>query len=494
LSDLVELLDEFPHLASPVALGCAYTLGKYAEPPHIKLLNKLLVESSVGLHDRWRVHIPFQFGKSWICSHFFPAWYLLLNPHKRFILCAYNDDFAATFGGKVKDIINCFGPDIGVYLKQDTRAKDEWMITGHDGGLVCRGIGSSVIGRPADYFLIEDPIKNAREAQSKATMQHHWDWYQTVAYSRLGPDAVVGLVMTRWGKSDLAGKIEAEAAQTGEKWHIINIPAIAEDNDPLGRTTGDPLWAERVPLSRLEMIRKFRPRWFATCWQQHPSDDESVHFRPRDWPTYVDMEDAFAITTAGQARRIYLKTELLTITTVDWAFSERKTADYTAIITFALTTDHFLFILEVVNRRIRLEALASELAATCGIWRPHIVAVEQGHPTLANEVRQHPEIPEVRYLTTGGKNKLARAFAAIQWGDNKRIVLPEKQEPWKEEYICQLEAFTGEETDEHDDMVDATSYGCYLAQQLRGRPSSESYGPDILVPGREIIPGSDLWF
>ncbi|PKL10091.1 MAG: hypothetical protein CVV51_00525 [Spirochaetae bacterium HGW-Spirochaetae-7] len=42
----------------------------------------------------------------------------------------------------------------------------------------------------------------------------------------------------------------------GEAWEVVNLPALAEEGDILGRPEGDPLWPERYPLESLEGIRR----------------------------------------------------------------------------------------------------------------------------------------------------------------------------------------------------------------------------------------------
>lgn len=489
---LPESLALCPHLASPAALANADTNGKWKMAPHLSVVNRELMDIGFGLNDRLGVHMPFQHGKSWICSHYFPAWILLLFPHMRIVLASYEEHYSGTFGSKVRDVIRRFGGAHGIRLRQDTKAKNEWNIEGHGGGLVCKGLKGGLQGRPADMLIMDDVLKDAEQAQSKTILDSQWDWYQTVAYSRLGPVAPIVMVTTRWVKNDLPGRIYAEAAETGEKWRTVKFKAIAGENDILGRKPGEALWPERVPLARLQRIQQSRGRWFNACWQQEPPDEEGLHFKPDDWPEYGSTggtNDAWWIME-GPIRRIFYAKDVTVIITIDVATSEKKTSDHTAIevsgllpSSSGLTRDGRTLIFESINKRIRLEHVGGVLAEVCGRWRPHIVAGDDDNLSKAMllEYRRHPSIPEVRCMPIQNKNKLIRATAAIIDGENHRVHLPVNA-PWLSAFKDQLSSWTGV-PGESDDMVDCRSIGARLVQALR-QPNRNTNMPEVLTSGR----------
>ncbi len=476
--NLLEALDQIPHLSSPAALAIADTNGKFLVASHIRELNKLLVEVTFGGIERLIVNIPFQHGKSMLCSHYFPAWYLLLFPETRILLAGHEERFASSFGQKVKDVLERWGAPLGVVLRPDSKAKNEWVIEGHGGGMVCRGMHGSLQGRPADLFLIDDPIKDAEQAMSATVLEKQWDWYQTVAYSRLGPKAPIVMVSTRWCRGDLTGKILRESRDTGEEWKVVKFPALALPGDSLGRAPGTPLWPERVPLKRLELIKKQRGKWFSACWQQEPEDEEGGYFKPRKWPYFCDLGDAYSLSDENNRRVIYLKGEVLRFAALDWAWSTKQTADATAIGIFGLTPCGRLLVLHVTNKRLRPEELAPALDAVCRAWGPSAVAAEVGHPMLADHYRRYPAIGEIHWLATGGKDKLVRALPAILLGENRRILLPDSRPvDWYEDFVSQVGGFTGI-NDDHDDMVDCLSYGCTFARHMRPTLGSTIFSSD----------------
>lgn len=453
--------------------------------------------------DAWRtpnsrtaINIPFQHGKSMLGSIYFPAWVLLLWPDTRIALASYEESFACNFGGKVKDVVDKWGPALGIHLKGDTRAKGEWVIEGHGGGMVCKGRGGALVGRPADLLILDDLIKNSEEAQSPTILDGIWDWYCTVAYSRLGPRAPVIGIGTRWGPLDIFGRWESEAKVGGDRFTVINFSAIAEEGDILGRNPGEALWPERVPLKRLENVQKQRPRWFKACWQGKPQEGEGLHFQPREWPRYADVGDAWRVRTGLQWNN-YRKIETTILIAVDWAQSGKKKSNKTAIVTAVITWDGLLFILDVLNKNLRYEDNAPALEDICqeycefdGEPMQMIVASDDDmlSDAMAVECRRYRGIPEIKRLGIKSKAKIVRAQAGIIRSQNGLFLLPDPNRAWFEEMADQLSSFTGEEGAE-DDIADCFGILGRLADEFVAGDAHNDYEPVLGADGFTGIGG-----
>ncbi len=435
-------------------------------------------------NSRTLITVPFQHGKSLLCSIYFPAWVLLLWPETRIMLGSYETGFAGNFGARVRDIVNRYGQGLDIDLRTDTKAKSEWAIRKFGGGMVCKGRGGPLTGRPADLVIIDDPIKNAQEAQSQVVLENLWQWYQTVVYSRLGPKAPVIVVGTRWCAQDLHGRLYEEESVGGDKFHHIHFKAVAEANDILGRAPGEALWPERVPLTRLNRIAKTRPRWFKACWQGMPMEIEGLHFQPRTWPHYTDVGDAWRVKL-GLRWNNYRKVDCTILIALDWAQKGKKDSDSTAFVVAALTDDGLLLILDVFNKRLRQEENASALETLCQKWHPHedddsfiIVAGDDDmlSESMALECRRYRDIPEIRRLGIRGKGKLIRAQAGIIRSQNGLFLLPDPKEDWYEEMASQLSSFTGEDGAE-DDIADCFGILGRLADEFKPGDLHDEYEP-----------------
>lgn len=462
---------------------------------------------------------------SLLCSVYFPAWVLLRAPTTRIGLASYEEGFASGFGARVREIVARYGPAFGINLREDTQAKGEWVVDKFGGGMVCKGRGGALVGRPVDLLILDDMIKNAEEAQSPTILDGLWDWYCTVAYSRLGPIAPVVAVGTRWGPKDLFGRFEAEAKVGGDEFQTVIFRAIAGSGDILGRKPGEALWPERVPLARLQKVQKLRPRWFRACWQGEPEEQAGLHYQPRQWPKFVDVGDAWRVQV-GIEWRHYRKLDCTLVIAVDWAQAGKKGSDHTAIVTSAITPDGLVLVLGVFCERLRYEENAPALAAACrearlaiargvlassgGLVSPYTylqgggghgdvvrltdLIVASDDDTLSDamvvECARHEGIPAIKRLAIRSRAKIVRAQAAIIRSQNRLFLLPDPERDWYEVVCDQLASFTGVEGAE-DDIADCFGILGRVADEFQsGELAEEENLPQL---GSGGYPGAGGW-
>jgi len=118
-------------------------------------------------------------------------------------------------------------------------------------------------------MLIDDYIKNAEDSMSETLRKKTWEWFKSTAYTRLEPNASLIILATRWNLNDLIGSCITELPH--ENWEVINLPALAEVNDPLGREIGEALWPERYDRETLLRIKEtLGTYWWEAMYQQNP--------------------------------------------------------------------------------------------------------------------------------------------------------------------------------------------------------------------------------
>jgi len=147
-------------------------------------------------------------------------------------------------------------------------------------------------------LLIDDLYKDHEEARSQAIRDQAWHWFTKVAMTRRMGNKLVIITMTRWHSDDIVGRITDPEnphynAIEAKKWRIIKIPAIAEDDDPLGREPGEPLWPDgpdRFDLDFLQSQQRLDPLGFSALYQQSPTVADGVLFRRENIMRY-DMKD-----------------------------------------------------------------------------------------------------------------------------------------------------------------------------------------------------------
>lgn len=236
-----------------------YTNPRYQVAWHNERIAYRLDQVMRGEIRRLLIVAPPRHGKTELASRRFPAYYLGKHPDHDIISCSYGQDLSLDFSRDVRLIVkereyqNVFP---GVMMAPDSQAANRWHVASRDpvtgkmryGGYVAAGIGTAITGRGAHLLNIDDPVKGRKEAESEGERRSAWEWYRSVAYTRLMPGAAIVLTLTRWHLEDLAGMILTNAEEEDhEKWTIEHLPALNEQNEAL--------WPERYPKEVLDQIR-----------------------------------------------------------------------------------------------------------------------------------------------------------------------------------------------------------------------------------------------
>ncbi len=270
----------------------------YEQPPHLQVLDSEIMKLCNGW-DEYAADdvrgiifsVPPRHGKSFECSHYTPAWFLGRWPEKNVGVASYEADFSATWGRKAREVLEARGPEVfGVEVDYQSRAASHWRVKrmrrGRPiyGSMITAGLGGPLTGRGVHLLVIDDPIKTMVEAQSKKQRQKVWDWYTSTAATRLEPGGKVIVIMTRWHDDDLAGRLlEAMKDGSGRQFKYFNFPALAENDDQLGRKPGDPLWPQRYGKTYLEAEKKAAgPYVWNALYQGKPAAMKGGIFDP-DW-------------------------------------------------------------------------------------------------------------------------------------------------------------------------------------------------------------------
>jgi predicted phage terminase large subunit-like protein len=282
-------------------------------------------------YDIMLLSVPPQHGKSMTITETLPSWYLGHNPQARVIEASYNSDFAKRFTKRNRDKIAQYGKDIFGIELGGTDAAEEFVLSNGIGRFISRGILSGITGEPAELIIIDDPVKNRMEADSETSRSNVYDEWLSSIKSRLGVGAKVILIMTRWHKDDLYGKLLA----TERNVTRINFPVECEaPDDPLGREIGETLCPEIGRTKewwqdfKYSFLNTDGSRALYAMYYGRPSSIEG-HLFKRDW-----LEKS-------------LYTELPQLAfkgiSVDATFKDSKTSDFVSIQAWGtVRKDHYL--------------------------------------------------------------------------------------------------------------------------------------------------------
>jgi len=417
--------------------------------PYLVFLRAELERVASGETKRLMVMMPPRHGKTAAVTVRFPVWWMERQPGLRVIVAAYNQTLANKFSRMSRKLAQ-----MRLGLSDTKRAVEEWETTT---GCWYRavGVGGGITGMGGDLIIIDDPIKSREEAQSYTYREKVWDWYTNDLYTRLEPGGAIILVMTRWHEDDLAGRILT--SEDGENWRVVQLPAIAEKGDLLGRGPGEALNPERYPLEELLKIKAVVGSWaFEALYQQRPMPLEGGLFK-REW--FSKFVDAVPVQVEGRVRY--------------WDKAATEDGDYTVGVRMS-RVDGIYYVEDVVRGRWT-PGERDKVIRQCAETDPlgTVVWLEQepgssGVDSIQAIIRMLAGYSVHADRVTGSKTTRAEPFAAQAEAGNVVLV----RGYWNALFLDELLVFPN---GQHDDQVDAAS-GVFGKLAV---PSRVEYGENL---------------
>ena len=259
-------------------------------------------------------------------------------------------------------------------------------------------------GRGADVLIVDDPIRDVAEAESPAVRDAIWEWFQGVALTRMSPSGAMIVIQTRWHIDDLTGRLLDESRlkqleESGvpvEPWHVLNLPAIAEENDQMGRLPGEALWPERWTVDHL---RGLKAEMMTFLWNALYRGDPEI-----SGGNYVDVRNLKLIS------RSELPVNLRFSRFWDLATSEKKANDFTGGAAVAILPSGKVAIADVHNEKLAWPE-SRDLIGMIGTAEGFPIGIEAvaGFKTSVQNVRE--KFPELYVKGIDVANdKLTRAL------------------------------------------------------------------------------------
>lgn len=428
-------------------------------------IDRFLADVVAKKSPRLIICCPPRSGKSEIVSRRFPAYALGRYPDMSIIATSYSADLATRMNRDVQRIIDNetypkIFPDTklaGMTKGKETyvRTTDLFEIVGHTGSYRSAGVGGGVTGMGADCCIIDDVFKDRLSANSPTVRRNIWEWYTSTLYTRLSPGGGVIVMLTRWHEDDLVGRLlEAQKAEQGDVWRIVNFPAIAEADEyfdgKLMRRQGEALHPERYPLEQLEAIKQaIGSRDWNALYQQHPTPDGGAIFKadwlkfwlPKDLPQAWDMS----------------------CTSWDMTFKDGDASDFVVGQVWGhIGADWYL--LDQVRGRWGFTETLHQFECLAAKWphvKRHLIEDKANGPAVIDVMRKH--VPGIIPVEPDG-SKTARAHAVTTFFESGNVYIPHPDiAPWVKDYITELTTFPSAA---HDDCVDATTMAI---RDLQGR-------------------------
>jgi predicted phage terminase large subunit-like protein len=346
---------------------------RYKAGRHHRLMADLMMQVERGERRKVIINTAPRHGKSELCTKRFCAWYSALHPDHDIIVATYNEKFALDFGKDIREIMSSprfqqVFPEF--YLKS---ASNETVTTYAGGDIFFLGRRSSTTGRGANLIIVDDPTKDDKDVRYDGFREDVWQWFtQTLLTRRHDDRAAIVISQTRWHEDDIVGRITdkqnpAYSPKFSEGFEIVNLPAIAEHDDPLKRKPGEPLWPERFGLKYLEEMQDANPASFAALYQCDPTPDDGVFFRVEEIHEYE----------AGE-----LPEKLTMYVASDHAVGTKNINDPSCLVPFGLDENGTAWVMpQIVWRRMDAQEAVEEMIGIMRSQKPVFWYAEKGHIT-----------------------------------------------------------------------------------------------------------------
>ena len=411
---------------------------------HHKVMARKFEEIASGKIKRLIINMPPRHTKSEFASYLLPAWFLGKYPDKKVIQTSNTADLAVGFGRKVRNLVGSeqyakIFPNVN--LRQDSKAAGRWS-TNKDGEYFAIGVGGTVTGKGADLLIIDDPHSEqeaALAAGDASVFDKVYEWYTSGPRQRLQPGGSIVVVMTRWAKRDLTGRILQSSIEKdgNDEWEVIDFPAILPSDKPL--------WPEFWSLEELEALRSELPvsKWNAQ-YQQSPTSEQGAIVK-REWWKEWKAEDPPRCEFVIQSW--------------DTAFLKTERSDYSACTTWGVfyinenVNDANIILLDSFKRRMEFPELKEKAFNHYKQWEPDAFVVEakaSGAP-LIFELRAMG-IPVQEFTPSRGNDKMVRINSVADLFASGKVWAPSTR--WADELIEEMASFPNAE---NDDLVDSAT-------------------------------------
>ena len=336
------------------------------------------------------------------------------------------------------------GQRLGIELAADSKAADRWALTA-GGEYYGVGAGTGIAGFRADLGLVDDLFGSREDAYSETVRQRRWDWYVDDFSARLKPGAKRIVMNTRWHEDDVAGHVLAQIEAGVIRGRVVSIPAIAGDNDPVGRAPGEYLWDDDPEYRYGDVLRarqreyEDRPMMWAALYQQMPAPEEGDYFKA-------------AWIKEGVPPPL---TEMRVYGASDYAVTANG-GDWTVHVVVGLDPDGRMYLLDLWRQRASSDVWVEAFCDLVKKWQPMAWAEETGQiragvgPFL--DRRQHERqayVHREQFPTRGDKSVRAQSIRGRMAIEG--LYVPPGS-PWLVDLRSELLHFPAGKT---DDQVDA---------------------------------------
>jgi predicted phage terminase large subunit-like protein len=412
-------------------------------------LDQFVNDAKSGVRPVLILQAPPQHGKSELVSRRFPAYLMGALPNANVGTASYNVDLAHDMAQAVRrnlestEHLRVF-PGNAVRTKYQRNTLGDFSTPGGKGRYIGVGVRGGLTGKPLDFMIIDDPIKDAKEALSPNVKEDIWNWFQTVSNTRLSKNSGIVIMATSWAQDDLSGRV-IDVLKGSKRLKVLRFPAI-NSIDEVGYEPDLPLGALIPDFKPLEMLLDIKATmsdyFWSALYQQSAKKLGGNVFNDKCVKYYTRLPEKLDKV----------------IMSVDAAFKGSDTSDFVAVQVWGKRGPD-VYLLDQVCERLTFTATLTSIIELRKKWtavRAVLIEDKANGPAIIDVLKK--AIPGIIPVEPDG-SKLARAHAVTSYWEAGNVYLPHKAlAPFVTNLVNELTSFP---TAAHDDQVDA------LTQALR---------------------------
>lgn len=438
-------IDALLHLAPYIEYTCPSYIRSSFSDRVCAALDRFVCDVQWGTRPILVLRAPPQHGKSEIVSRRFPAWLMGKFPHWRIGLASYSDELAHSLAQDVRRNLS-WQRHWNVFPKSEIKNPyavnriGEFSSPTGIGSFIAVGIGAGLSGRSLDIGIIDDPVRDQKEALSDTVKENQWNWYQSVFSTRLSEKSGQIIMATCWAEDDLGARIVNHFRDNPRLTHL-RFPAI-NSPDESGFNPNLPIGPLCPEFRSLEFIKQQKglcsDYWWSALYQQSPrplggnvfKDYGIQHYAPKDLPQRFDK----------------------VINSWDCTFKDTDGTDFVVGQAWGKCGANS-YLLDQIRERMSFSRTVEYVIELRQRWpQTSEVLIEDkaNGPAVIDVLKS--QVPGLIAVEPDG-SKLARAHAVTWVWEAKNVFMPLPQiTPWLREFIGEILSFPAAA---NDDQVDA---------------------------------------
>jgi len=365
------------------------------------------------------ISLPPRHSKSLLVSELFVPYFMGKHPAAQVLTATNAGSLTKVFGRRIRNMMETELYKMifpGTSISKDSHAATEFD-TDQGGSYFGTSIDAQGTGRNAgSLIIIDDPIRDMRQALSPTFQQSLIDWYASVISTRQESTTSTIIVQTRWCSKDLIGMIlDSEEAN---EWIHISMPA---------ETDGIPLWPEKFSIKQLHSKKRMMgSSKYSSLYLQEPIESY-------DSMIQLDWFNNYTKLPEGDAD--------LTVISYDTASKDKKTSDNTAATVWKVYGTK-IYLIETNVKKMKFPDLKKSVYKLAEKHEPDVILIEDKSSGIAL-IQDLKEDRDFKYSiipinpTVDKVTRMSTASPAIEAGD---VHLPKKAH-WLADFEIDIAAF-----------------------------------------------------